>query len=212
MKYLKIFENFDSQLSEEIDDILNSLIERKFIVKKKEPIVDDDGKLYLIFDIDTKFRIIDDLKLLIEFKESISDLTTALNRFNQFYENKIKLSVDFQSFNINLNIPMKENLQKLFSDLIMLGRSSRNDNWVFQYVPHYSKLPKLMVEFIVDVNTYDVTAEIYFGKDRPKDWYDQNKQMIENISKEIIEHFTTMYDLEFQEQKELTFGFHYYFK
>ena len=212
MKYLKIFENFDSQLSEEIDDILNSLIERKFIVSKKEPIVDDDGKLYLIFDIDTKFRIIDDLKLLIEFKESISDLTTALNRFNQFYENKIKLSVDFQSFNINLNIPMKENLQKLFSDLLMISRSRGNDNWVFVYVPHYSKLPKLMVEFIVNVNTYEVTAEIYFGKDRPKDWYDQNKQIIDDISKEIIEHFTTMYDLEFQRQNELTFGFHYYFK
>jgi hypothetical protein len=212
MKYLKIFENFDSQLSEEIDDILNSLIERKFIVSKKEPIVDDDGKLYLIFDIDTKFRIIDDLKLLIEFKESISDLTTALNRFNQFYENKIKLSVDFQSFNINLNIPMKENLQKLFSDLLMISRSRENDNWVFVYVPHYSKLPKLMVEFIVNVNTYEVTAEIYFGKDRPKDWYVQNKQIIDDISKEIIEHFTTMYDLEFQRQNELTFGFHYYFK
>ena len=210
MKYLKIFENFDSQLSEEIEDILNSLTERKFIVKKKEPIVDENGKLYLIFDIDTKFRIIDDLNLLIEFKDSISDLTTALNRFNQFYESKIKLSVDFQSFNINLNIPIKENLQKLFSDLRNI--SFRNDNWVFQYVRYYSKLPNLMVEFIVDVNTYEVTTEIYFGKDRSKDWYEQNKQMIENISKDIIEHFTTMYDLEFQEQKELTFGFHYYFK
>ena len=210
MKYLKIFENFDSNLSEEIEDILNSLTERKFIVKKKEPIVDDNGKLYLIFDIDTKFRIIDDLNLLIEFKDSISDLTTALNRFNQFYESKIKLSVDFQSFNINLNIPIKENLQKLFSDLRNI--SFRNDNWVFQYVRYYSKLPKLMVEFIVDVNTYEVTTEIYFGKDRPKDWYDQNKQMIENTSKDIIEHFTTMYELKFQEQKELTFGFHYYFK
>ena len=210
MKYLKIFENFDSQLSEEIEDILNSLTERKFIVKKKEPIVNENGKLYLIFDIDTKFRIIDDLNLLIEFKDSISDLTTALNRFNQFYESKIKLSVDFQSFNINLNIPIKENLQKLFSDLRNI--SFRNDNWVFQYVRYYSKLPNLMVEFIVDVNTYEVTTEIYFGKDRSKDWYEQNKQMIENISKDIIEHFTTMYDLEFQEQKELTFGFHYYFK
>ena len=69
-----------------------------------------------------------------------------------------------------------------------------------------------MVEFIVDVNTYEVTTEIYFGKDQSKDWYDQNKEMIENTSKEIIEHFTTMYDLEFQSQNELTFGFHYYFK
>jgi len=210
MRYLKIFENFDSQLSEEIEDILNSLTDRKFIIKKKEPIVNENGKLYLIFNIDPKFRVIDDLNLLIEFKESISDLTTALNRFNHFYESKIKLSVDFQSSQINLNIPIKENLQKLFSDLRNI--SFRGDNWVFLYVPHYSKLPKLMVEFIVNVNTYEVTTEIYFGKDQPKDWYDQNKEMIENISKEIIEHFTTMYDLEFQRQNELTFGFHYYFK
>jgi len=30
MKYLKIFENFDIQLSEEIEDILNSLTDRTF--------------------------------------------------------------------------------------------------------------------------------------------------------------------------------------
>jgi hypothetical protein len=177
MRYLKIFENFDSQLSEEIEDILNSLTDRKFIIKKKEPIVDENGKLYLIFDIDPKFRVIDDLNLLIEFKESISDLTTALNRFNHFYESKIKLSVDFQSFQINLNIPIKENLQKLFSDLRDI--SFRNDNWVFLYVPHYSKLPKLMVEFIVNVNTYEVTTEIYFGKDQSKDWPKYDKKPLD---------------------------------
>lgn len=96
-----------------------------------------------------------------------------------------------------MDLPISENLQKLFSDLRNI--SFRNDNWVFVYVPHYSKLPKLMVEFIVNVNTYDVTTEIYFGKDmwalKPK--RDQNKQIIDDISKEIIEHFTTMYDLKF---------------
>jgi hypothetical protein len=109
-----------------------------------------------------------------------------------------------------LDLPISENLQKLYSDIRNI--SFRNDNWVFVYVPHYSKLPKLMVEFIVNVDTYEVTAEIYFGKDRTKDWYDENKERIENISNEIIEHFTTMYDLKFQRQNELTFGFHYYFK
>jgi hypothetical protein len=210
MRYLKIFENFDSQLSEEIEDILNSLTDRKFIIKKKEPIVDDLGKIELVFDIDKKFKVIQDLNILIEFNQSISDLTTALNRFNHFYQGKIKLTVDFSKPEIKLDLPIPENLQKLFSDLRDI--SFRNDNWVFLYVPHYSKLPKLMVEFIVNVNTYEVTTEIYFGKDQPKDWYDQNKEMIENISKEIIEHFTTMYDMEFQRQNELTFGFHYYFK
>jgi hypothetical protein len=71
MKYLKIFENFDIQLSEEIEDILNSLTDRKFIIKKKEPIVDDLGKIELVFDIDKKFQVIQDLNILIEFNQSI---------------------------------------------------------------------------------------------------------------------------------------------
>ena len=216
MKYLKIFERFDFN---DIEDILIDLIDSGFLRNsgRPYPFVSRDATINLKFDISSKFRNIVDLKTLLEYSKSISELSSAINKFNTFVD-KIKISIDFTNSSLKIALPVPEKIKQIIKNcyyssdnkFCYISVNPRIAGKIEDFDYEMFKSEDIIIRFDVD-DSLEVLVDVVLPKKHSQEYY-KDKDLMREAFDKVINHFTETYDISFIREEEMAFGFHFFFK
>ena len=236
MKRIKLFETFNIESFDDIEDVLLSLIEQGILELKTKPYIDykktsvfgvSNPKICVLYGINSDFIKIDSLDKILILKKLVDDIHQAIIRL----DNTSSYQLDFSKLEFRINLPVPSNISAIFKDI----HTEWHDGWeltVFSLENHFRTtifgtdtesfnnfkklLRYLKIEFSVDEN-FKITVSISIlgpfitvSKDRVKDSFlVDNSKNIESLLETLIKYFES-FGLEHTETTQNTDMSHYY--
>lgn len=133
MKRIKLFESFEIESFDDIDDILLSLQEQGILKFKSKPFINYDKsqrgaqtlgnlnpKLSVIYEINKELLKIDSLEKITLHKKLIDELYQAVSRLNMDY------LLDFTKLELEINLPLPPGISELFSSIYRTNNGDLN--------------------------------------------------------------------------------------
>lgn len=131
MKIIKLFESFEIESFEDLDDILLSLQDQGILKLKSKPFISYDEsekgthtlgnlnpKISVIYELNKELLKIDSLEKISLLKKLIDELQQAISRLDVNY------LLDFSESELQINLPVPSNISEIFEN-IWLSPSGR---------------------------------------------------------------------------------------
>lgn len=198
MKRIKLFETFNIESFDDIDDILLSLQDQGILKLKSNPFISYDEyergtqtlgnlnpKISVIYELNKELLKIDSLEKISRLKKLIDEIYQAVSRLNVDY------LLDFTKLQLEINLPVPPNISEIFeniwlssSGLIVFEKSTHLRKTIFgndtEAFDSFSKLLDYIKPiFAVDENFNISVSTILF------DWGSD----IEHILNTLINYF-----------------------
>jgi hypothetical protein len=124
MKRIKLFETFNIESFDDIDDILLSLQEQGILKLKSKPFISYDEsergtqtlgnlnpKISVIYELNKELLKIDSIEKISRIKKLIDEIHQAVSRLNVDY------LLDFTKFQFEINLPVPPNISDIFENI-----------------------------------------------------------------------------------------------
>ncbi len=133
MKRIKLFESFEIESFDDIDDILLSLQDQRILKLKSKPFINYDKsrggtqtlgnlnpKLSVIYEINKELLKIDSIEKITLHKKLIDELYQATTRLDVNY------LLDFTKLELEINLPLPPGISELFSSIYRTSNGDLN--------------------------------------------------------------------------------------